>query len=174
VNTEAEIFDVVNDLDEVIGQAPRYRVHAENLKHRAIHVFVFNTKMELYIQRRASGKDTFPDCYDSSASGHLETGEAYDTCAIRELREELGLHILQKDMRKLFKVTACKQVGWEFIWVYSTVGTYRPVPNPKEIALGRFWTQREIEEATGSLPNDWAPSFLFIYRQFCQKALWPM
>jgi predicted NUDIX family NTP pyrophosphohydrolase len=36
-------------------------------------------------------KDCFPGAWDSSASGHFDSGEDYDACAVRELREELGL-----------------------------------------------------------------------------------
>src|SRR3989442_704060 len=85
-----EIFDVVNEGDEVIGQKPRSEIHRLNLKHRAVHVLVFNARGELFLQKRSMKKDCFPGAWDSSASGHLDTGESYDACAVRELREELG------------------------------------------------------------------------------------
>ena len=88
-----EIFDVVNDRDEVIGQAPRREVHRTGLKHRAVHVLVFNARGEIFLQKRSMSKDTFPGAWDSSASGHLDSGEAYDACAVRELREEIGLSL---------------------------------------------------------------------------------
>ena len=65
-----EIFDVVDDRDQIIGTATRSDVHARKLRHRAVHVFLFNLKGELFIQKRAATKDSFPRCYDSSASGH--------------------------------------------------------------------------------------------------------
>ena len=86
-----EIFDVVDDRDQVVGTATRSEVHARKLRHRAVHVFLFNLKGELFVQKRAATKDSFPGCYDSSASGHLNSGEDYDPCAKRELQEELGL-----------------------------------------------------------------------------------
>jgi isopentenyldiphosphate isomerase len=42
-----EIFDVVNERDEVVGQAPRSEVHAKKLLHRAVHVLVFNARGQL-------------------------------------------------------------------------------------------------------------------------------
>src|SRR5208282_5531965 len=86
-----EIFDIVNDRDEVIGRMPRARVHREGLKHRAVHVLVFNGRGEIFLQKRSMTKDTFPGAWDSSASGHVDSGEDYDACAARELREEIGL-----------------------------------------------------------------------------------
>ena len=82
-----------NALDRVIGHATRREVHARHLRHRAVHVFLFNPQGRLFIQKRAAGKDTFPLCYDSSASGHVDRGESYEACAARELEEELGLRM---------------------------------------------------------------------------------
>ena len=86
-----EIFDVVNERDEVIGRAPRSEVHARGLRHRATHVLVFNPRGEVFLQKRSIMKDRQPGMWDSSASGHLNSGEGYDACAVREVREELGV-----------------------------------------------------------------------------------
>ena len=88
-----EIFDVVNERDEVVGQAPRQEVHARGLWHRAVHVLVFNARGEIFLQKRSLKKDIAAGKWDSSASGHLDTGEAYDACAVREVREEIGLEL---------------------------------------------------------------------------------
>ena len=42
-----EIFDEVNESDEVIGQRPRSEIHRLKRKHRAVHILVFNDKGEL-------------------------------------------------------------------------------------------------------------------------------
>src|SRR5690349_2794495 len=103
-----EVFDVVNERDEVIGQAPRSEVHRRKLNHRAIHVLVFNSRGHLFLQKRSMIKDCFPGAWDSSASGHLDRGEAYDACAVREVREELGIQ-LPRTPQRLFKVDACAE-----------------------------------------------------------------
>src|ERR1700722_12214933 len=100
-----EIFDVVNERDEVTGQAPRREVHARGLWHRAIHVLVFNARGEVFLQKRSMKKDTAKGKWDSSSSGHVDTGEDYDTCAVRELREEIGLAVDNVPQR-LFKLDA--------------------------------------------------------------------
>jgi ADP-ribose pyrophosphatase YjhB (NUDIX family) len=88
-----EIFDIVNERDEVVGQAPRSEVHRTGLRHRAVHVLVFNARGEVFLQKRSMLKDTAKGKWDSSASGHVDSGEDYDPCAVRELREEIGLHL---------------------------------------------------------------------------------
>ena len=133
-----EIFDVVDDQDRVIGQAPRADVHARGLNHRAVHVFLFNPEGLLFVQKRSAAKDTFPLCYDSSASGHLLAGEGYDSAAVRELQEELGLQMTAADLQKHFQITACEETGREFVWVYSVQTNRAPKIDPVEIAEGAF------------------------------------
>ena len=70
-----EYFDVVDLADRVIGRATRNEVHQKGLYHRAVHVLVFNSQGQLFLQKRSASKDTFPGKWDSSASGHLCAGE---------------------------------------------------------------------------------------------------
>jgi isopentenyldiphosphate isomerase len=87
-----EIFDIVNERDEVVGQNTRREVHARGLWHRAVHVLVFNARGEVFLQKRSMRKDIAAGKWDSSASGHLDSGEDYDACAVRE---EIGLQLTQ-------------------------------------------------------------------------------
>src|SRR5580765_8401907 len=112
-----EIFDVVNEQDEVIGRRPRNEVHRLGLMHRAVHVLVFNARGEVFLQKRSMSKDRQPGLWDSSASGHVDTGEEYDACAVRELGEELGLHVRETPHR-VFKLTASPETDQEHVWVY--------------------------------------------------------
>ena len=73
-----EIFDVVNEQDQVVGQKPRSEVHRLGLLHRAAHILVFNCRGEVFLQKRSLTKDRQPGLWDSSASGHVDSGESYD------------------------------------------------------------------------------------------------
>src|ERR1051326_1260053 len=128
-----EIFDVVNERDEVIGQRPRSEIHRLKLNHRAVHILVFNSRGELFLQKRSRQKDCFPGAWDSSASGHLASGEDYDACAVRELREEIGLELFAP-LERLFKVDARPETGQEFVWVYrcAAEGPFRLAPEEIE------------------------------------------
>src|SRR5579862_4268708 len=117
MNTDEEIFDIVNERDEVIGREKRKLVHQLGYKHRAVHVMVYNSRGKVFLQKRSMSKDTFPGAWDSSASGHLDRGEEYDACAIREVREEIGLS-LKSAPQRLFKMDACLETQQEFVWVY--------------------------------------------------------
>src|SRR5215475_9926997 len=111
-----EIFDVVNEKDEVIGKRPRSEVHRLGLMHRATHVLVFNKRGQVFLQKRSMKKDRQPGVWDSSASGHVDSGEDYDTCVVRELGEEIGLRV-SKTPERLFKLTASPETDQEHVWV---------------------------------------------------------
>jgi isopentenyldiphosphate isomerase len=74
-----------------IGSAPRDRVRAENLPHAATAVLVRRPAGELFVHRRADGKDLWPGHHDVTAGGVVLAGESADRAAARELAEELGI-----------------------------------------------------------------------------------
>jgi isopentenyldiphosphate isomerase len=157
-----EIFDVVNEHDEVIGAAPRREVHARGLRHRAVHVLVFNPRGEVFLQKRSQFKDTAPGKWDSSASGHLETGEAYDACAVRELREEIGLTLAGPPPR-VFKLDASEATGWEFCWVYRCEHPGPFTLHPGEIEAGGWFAPAALSEWVAGKPDDFASAFALIW-----------
>ena len=158
-----EIFDVVNECDEVIGQQTRSEVHRMGLRHRAIHLLVYNSIGELFLQKRSIKKDCFPDTWDSSASGHLDSGEDYDNCILREPREELGLKLKQPPKR-LFKIDACVETGQEFVWVYKLFHEGPFQLDPEEISDGGWFSMRQIDDWIAASPKDFAPAFVLIWQ----------
>ena len=159
-----EIFDVVNERDEVIDQQPRREVHRLALRHRAVHVLVFNEHGEIFLQKRSQTKDTFPGAWDSSASGHLDSGETYDACALRELREEISL-TLSAPPEKLFKIDACPETGQEFVWVYRCDSEGPFILHPEEIERGGWSTPEEVTRWMAQRPHDFATALILIWKQ---------
>ncbi|MCF8034363.1 MAG: NUDIX domain-containing protein [Desulfarculaceae bacterium] len=131
-----ELLPVVDGQDRQVGLAPRGRIHAQNLRHRAVHVLLFTSDGRLWLQRRSASKDTYPEMWTSSASGHVDPGESYGQAAARELGEELGLEL---ELEHLGKVAACAATANEFTGVYRALSDARPVPDPEEISrMGLF------------------------------------
>ncbi|MFZ1072031.1 MAG: NUDIX domain-containing protein [Verrucomicrobiia bacterium] len=158
-----EIFDVVNERDEVVGQNTRGEVHRLGLKHRAIHVLVFNAGGGVFLQKRSMKKDREPGKWDSSSSGHVDSGEDYDTCAVRELREEIGLAVT-KTPERLFKIAACPETDAEFVWVYRCQAEGPFQLHPDEIECGGWFTPDEISRWIAEKPDDFAGAFMFIWQ----------
>jgi isopentenyldiphosphate isomerase len=167
--TAGEILPVVDACDRVTGSARRDVIHARGLRHRAVHVLVLDARGRLFVQKRAAGKDTFAGRYDSSASGHVDRGESYRACALRELREELGLRVPAGRLRRLFKIAACRQTGWEFVWVYAVRSAAQPVINPAEIESGKFWLPAEIRKRMAQRAREFAPSFRRVFVEFQRR-----
>jgi len=163
-----EIFDVVNERDEVIGQERRSEVHRLGLQHRAVHVLIFNARGEVFLQKRSMKKDTFPGLWDSSASGHLDAAEAYDACAVRESWEELGLKLAAAPAR-LFKLAACPETGQEHVWVYRHLheGPFRL--NPEELEGGGWFAPAAVTRWMQEQPQDFASALLLIWQRLADS-----
>jgi isopentenyl-diphosphate delta-isomerase type 1 len=160
-----ETFDVVNEHDEVIGRETRREVHRTGLRHRAVHVFVFNSRGEVFLQKRSLTKDSSPGLWESSASGHLDCGEDYDACAVRELKEEIGL-ILSHAPKRVFKVNACMATGQEFVWLYQSAGEGPFVLHPDEIEKGDWFTPERVTRWIEQRPEDFAPAFVLLWQEY--------
>ncbi len=159
-----EIFDVVNDEDEVIDRMARSEVHRLGLTHRAVHILVFNRRGEVFLQKRSLLKDRQPGLWDSSSSGHVDAGEDYDASAIRELGEELGL-VPDKAPERLFKLKASPETDQEHLWIYRCESEGPFVLQAEEISEGRWLAVEEINRWTADRPQDFATGFLTLWKR---------
>ena len=160
-----EIFDVVDEEDQVIGQAPRSIVHLRKLLHRAVHVFVFNPEGKLLVQLRSARKDEFPSCYTSSASGHLAAGESYAAAAPRELLEELGL---TAPLEWLARFPAGPETSFEHTHLYRTVSGKVPQVDPQEVAAVSFHPLSEIASLIAREPAKFSPCFRTLFEWYVE------
>jgi len=155
---QEDIFDIVDDFDNVIGQKPRSEVHAEGLKHRAVHVLVFNDENEIFVQKRSASKDTWPGAWDASCTGHVDTGENYLEAAHRELQEELGWQP-SEELEFLFKLNPCEATGQEFIEVYRVKGSGPFRLNLEEIEVGEWMSWSNLLERIEYTPKRFSSAF---------------
>jgi 16S rRNA (adenine1518-N6/adenine1519-N6)-dimethyltransferase len=151
------MFDVVDEHDRPVWVASRGEVHAQDLRHRAVHIFVFNRAGELFLQLRSRWKDRHPLVWDSSAAGHVNAGQEYAATAERELEEELGV---QAPVEEIAAISACPETGWEFVRLYRArhEGPFH-LP-PAEIETGGWFTPAQIRQWIAARPQDFAPGFL--------------
>ena len=132
--------------------------------HRAVHVLVFNAQGEVFLQKRSLKKDIAAGKWDSSSSGHLDRGEAYDDCAVREVREEIGLHLPQPPAR-LFKLEACPETGWEFCWIYRCHSEGPFVLHPEEIETGGWFAPEIVTRWVDGQPQEFASAFVLLWKK---------
>ncbi len=161
-----ELFDVVNQRDEVICQLTRAEVHRRRLFHRAVHIVVKNSAGEIYVQRRSPTKDTYPNRWTTSCSGHVDSGETYESATVRELGEELGIPISGPEAVDLvFTESPRRATGYEFIAVYELVWDGDITPEADEISEGRWFTPEALDAEIDRAPDDFAPSFLLVWEK---------
>ncbi len=159
----SERFPVVDGEDRLLGDAARAEVHGNNLRHRAVHIFVFNHLGELFLQKRSRWKDRHPGLWDSSAAGHVSAGEEYDPAALRELDEELGI---STELMRVTKLPASEQTGEEFIWLYRGRHDGPFCLAPSEIEHGEFFPVDLVTEWIHARPDNFAPGFVACWAAF--------
>jgi 16S rRNA (adenine1518-N6/adenine1519-N6)-dimethyltransferase len=154
-----EIFDVVDEHDEVTGQSTRGEVHALGLLHRAVHVLVFNKRGDVLLQQRSMLKDAHPGVWDSSVSGHLDSGEAYETAAVRELAEEMGIDA-KCPPTEIARLKPSAATGWEHIRLYR-YEHHGSIRFPAAEIESAMWLPIPVLEAwIKAHPEDFASGFL--------------
>ncbi|MDP9186878.1 MAG: 16S rRNA (adenine(1518)-N(6)/adenine(1519)-N(6))-dimethyltransferase RsmA [Verrucomicrobiota bacterium] len=161
-----EQFPVVDKKDRLRGTAPRSKVHANNLLHRAVHVLIFNPAGEVFLQMRSRWKDRHPLAWDSSAAGHVNAGEEHDQSAARELREELGIDI---QLLRVAKLPASERTGYEFICLYRGSHDGELRLNSSEIEAGRFFPPTIVDGWIRARPRDFAPGFVECWKIWREK-----
>lgn len=94
-----EFFDVLDEKGQYTGKVEsREKCHKEGLWHKAVAIFIINSKQQVLLQRRSPSKKLWPNMWDITAGGHVLTGEFGFQSVIRETEEELGAELDQNDI----------------------------------------------------------------------------
>ncbi len=163
----SEILDIVDENDNVIGKGERSEIHEKGLFHRSCHIFLFNSKGELFLQRRSENKDRYPLFWDSSASGHVDAGESYKSCAKRELFEELGVCDVPVVPFAKYKARASTDNEHVYLFICRWDGEIKV--NEEEIKEGRFFKIDEIKKEIKEKREKFSPSFLFLFEEYLKR-----
>ena len=167
IEVSQELLDVVDQNDQVVAVKTRGEIHAKGLMHRAVHILVFNHQGDFFIQKRSMSKDECPGLWDSSAAGHVDSGEDYVSCAIRELSEELGI-MVESPLEFLFKLQPQMSNGMEHATVYSYVDEGPFQLQKEEIDEGSWISKTDMDQRVRSIDPTLTQVVCQIWRQFRQ------
>ena len=143
-----ERFPIVDEEGNVVGSATRGECHnGSRLLHPVVHLHVFNSQGEVYLQKRPEWKDIQPGKWDTSVGGHIDYGETPETALVREVREELG--ITEFTSERVGQYVFDSKRERELVYVNRTTYDGEIKPSAEELDGGRFWTLDEIREAIG-------------------------
>ena len=147
-DNKAERFPIVDEEGRVIGAATRGECHnGSRLLHPVVHLHVFNSQGEVYLQKRPEWKDIQPGKWDTSVGGHLDYGETPEQALVREVREELGITDFVPERVGQYVFDSKRER--ELVYVNRAIYDGSIQPSATELDGGRFWSMQEIRDAIG-------------------------
>ena len=143
-----ELLPVVDEDGRVLGKILRGEAHdGRKVLHPVVHLHLFNSRGELYLQRRPDWKPIQPGKWDTAVGGHISYGETVQQAFEREVMEELGIRVT--DVVDMGHYVFESKVEKELVYVFRTIYDGPVHPSADELAGGRFWSRQEILDAIG-------------------------
>lgn len=165
-----EFVVLVNPEDDVLGLMEKQQAHINGLLHRAFSVFLFNSKGEMLLQKRAAGKYHSPNQWTNAVCSHPKDGETYLEGAQRRLREELGI---QSELSEKFYFIYKADVGgglWEHELDHVFVGHYEYESdfnlNKEEVEEVRFISMQDLDHEIAENPGNFTEWFKIILEEY--------
>ncbi|KFF26344.1 isopentenyl-diphosphate Delta-isomerase [Chryseobacterium vrystaatense] len=163
-----EFVVLVNPEDDVLGLMEKQQAHINGVLHRAFSVFLFNSKGEMLLQKRASGKYHSPNQWTNAVCSHPKEGETYLDGAKRRLNEELGI---EAELSEKFNFIYKADVGgglWEHELDYVFVGNYESDfnLNKEEVQEVRFVSMENLDHEIAQNPENFTEWFKIILQEY--------
>ena len=142
-----ELLPLVDENGNITGAATRGECHnGSMMMHPVVHLHVFNSKGELYLQKRPEWKDIQPGKWDTAVGGHIDLGEHVEQALFREAGEELGIEGFTPEALPQYVFRSEREC--EMVYPYKTVYD-KDIRPSEETSGGRFWNMDEIRESIG-------------------------
>jgi isopentenyl-diphosphate delta-isomerase len=153
-------------VDGRLTPVEKLEVHRRGLRHKAVSVFVMSGGKVL-IQKRAATKYHTPGLWANTCCTHPLWDEAPVDCAVRRLREELGISGLFPSHRDRVEYRADVGSGLiehELVDIFlaDAPADLKIVPNPAEVAEVRWIDVYDLAAEIGRWPERFTP-WLRIY-----------
>ena len=152
---------LVDKKDNVIGKAGKLEAHQKGLLHRALSVFIFNSKGEILLQQRAAHKYHTPNLWSNTACSHPRNNELLKHAAERRLKEEMGIECnLYYGFNFLYRTKFSNElIENELDHVFIGFSDEQPKPNPSEVKNYRYISSYDLMKEINENPKIFTPWF---------------
>lgn len=167
---------LVDEKDRQIGAEEKIKAHRERKLHRAFSVFIFNSKGELLIQKRAKRKYHSGGLWANTCCSHPRLGKNLKKEAEKRLKEEMGIDCnLKKVFNLIYNIQVKTRGGilFEHEFDHIFVGKFNgnPKPNKKEVEDWKWIGLDELKRDIKKNPQKYASWFKIILKKFKIKNL---
>ena len=168
-----EYVVLVDEQDKEIGTMEKLQAHEEGRLHRAISVFIFNTRGEMLLQQRAAGKYHSALLWTNACCSHPRPGERVADAAHRRLQEEMGMNCL---LNEAFSFTYKAELEHgltehEYDHVFTGITDAHPALNPTEAAAWRYTGITELQDDIAEQPGLYTEWFKICIKEHVAKLL---
>jgi isopentenyl-diphosphate Delta-isomerase len=146
---------LVDEKDNQTGTEEKLAAHRKGLLHRAFSIFVYNTKGEMLIQKRAMGKYHSGGLWSNTCCSHPRPGEKLDEAIHRRLIEEMGFDCeLSEKFSFIYKVAFLNNMNeHEYLHVFSGVSDAAPIASPEEASEYKWINKDELKKDVTENPD---------------------
>ena len=169
-----EYVILVDENDKEVGKMEKQRAHLEGQLHRAVSVFVFNSKTELLLQQRSHTKYHSGKLWTNTCCTHPQPGETTHHAAVRRLKQEMGLKCDLTEAYS-FEYRAHLDHGMtehEYDHVFIGISDDVPVPNDDEVAGWKYMNTADLAADIKIHPESYTEWFKICMNQW-QSKLFP-
>lgn len=162
---------LVDEQDNETGTAPKMEAHIKGLLHRAISVFIFNTKGEFLLQQRAFNKYHSSGLWSNACCSHPRPGESVQDAAERRLREEMGIAC---ELTGRFSFIYNAAVGdhlteHEYDYVFTGISDDVPEPDKMEVAGWKYMDAEKLHLEMEQYPERFTTWFRICLDKYMDK-----
>ncbi len=153
----------VNDLE--IGTMEKLEAHQKGFLHRAFSIFIFNSKGEMLLQKRAAEKYHTGNLWSNSCCSHPLPGENFEICLDRKLMQEMGIGCsLEPAFTFTYKADLDNGLTeYELDHIYTGIYNGVPSPNPLEVSDWRFVSMKALTKELDDSPEQFTPWFRLLF-----------
>jgi isopentenyl-diphosphate delta-isomerase len=162
---------LVDENDNAIGTTDKMEAHQKGLRHRAFSIFIFNSKGEMLLQKRAANKYHSAGLWSNACCSHPSAGEETKEAALRRLNEELGF---KTPIQKIFDFTykadfenGLKENEFDHVFVGEYESEIKM--NPEEVEDYSFKSINEIQQELANNPSKYTAWFKIVFSSVVEK-----